>query len=163
MCRKTQDSSKQSLLERFWNQRRLCSRNTTTTSLPNEQTPSLAFSSSSTLQGTVDVCLLLARLSSTGGSSLSATVDSGTPDSNREEYESLAIERVVEQWLGSVRQRWHQNWRSPLVCWWGNRSRLCYLAIQKCSSKQCQRFVRYNVEHLEKDESTNSVFLRLFE
>ena len=109
MCRKTQDSSKQSLLERFWNQRRLCSRNTTTTSLPNEQTPSLAFSSSSTLQGTVDVCLLLARLSSTGGSSLSATVDSGTPDSNREENESLAIERVVEQWLGSVRQRWHQN------------------------------------------------------
>ena len=109
MCRKTQDSSKQSLLERFRIQRRLCSRNATTASLAHEESPSLAFSFSSTLRGTFNTCLLRATLKASGCSSLSATVDSESLDSTIEESESLAIEAVVEQWLESVRQRWRQN------------------------------------------------------
>lgn len=124
MCRKTQDSSKQSLLERFRTQRRLCSRNATTASLAHEESPSLAFSSSSTLRGTFDTCILRARLKASGCSSLSATADSESLDSTIEESESLAIEAVVEQWLESVRQRWRQNWQLPHVCRWVNLSKL---------------------------------------
>lgn len=108
MCRKTPDSSKQSLLGRFRIQRHLCSRNATTASLAHEESPSLAVSSSSTLQGTFNAYLLRARLKTSGYSSLSNTIDSGSLDSTIEESESLDIETVVEQWLESVRQRWRQ-------------------------------------------------------
>jgi hypothetical protein len=109
MCRKTQDQSKQSLLERCRKHRRLHSRNATTTSLPNGEAPSLTFSSSSTLQGAINTCLLRARLTSSDYPAPRSIVDSESLDSNIEENDTLAIERVVEQWLKSVRQRLSQN------------------------------------------------------
>lgn len=107
MCQKKQNSSQKSFLKRFISREQSRSEDSSGAS-PREETPSLTFSSSPTIQGTRGLRLLYGKLNLAGSSNSEITLGSESPVSNtdgeEEEEESLTIERVVTEWLESRRQ-----------------------------------------------------------